>query len=108
MYKMAVIGDRTSVYGFAALGLETYYVNGADEAEEANEAKRLIRHLENEDCAVIYITERLASLIGEELERLNEAPLPAVIPIPGVYGNTGMGMRAVNESVIKAVGSDIV
>ncbi len=99
---MAAIGDRASVYGFAALGLDTYYVN------EADEAKKLIRRLETENCAVIYITERLASLIGEELERLNEAPLPAVIPIPGVYGNTGMGMRAVNESVIKAVGSDIV
>lgn len=99
---MAAIGDRASVYGFAALGLDTYYVTAADEA------KRLIRRLENENCAVIYITEQLAEIIKDELERLNEAPLPAVIPIPGVYGNTGMGMRAVNESVIKAVGSDIV
>lgn len=102
MYRMAAIGDRASVYGFAALGLDTYFVT------EPDEAKRLIRRLESEDCAVIYITERLASLISEELERLNELPLPAVIPIPGVYGNTGMGMKSVNESVIKAVGSDIV
>ena len=102
MYKMAAIGDRASVYGFAALGLDTYF------AKTADEAKKLIRRLENENYAVIYITEQLAELIKEELERLSEAPLPAVIPIPGVYGNTGMGMRAVNESVIKAVGSDIV
>lgn len=102
MYKMAVIGDRASVYGFAALGLDTHFVT------EADEAKRLIRKLESENCAVIYITELLASLIPEEVARLNEVPLPAVILIPGVYGNTGMGMRAVNESVVKAVGSDIV
>ena len=102
MYKIAAIGDRASVYGFAALGLDTYF------AKTADEAKKLIRRLENENYAVIYITEQLAELIKEELERLSEAPLPAVIPIPGVYGNTGMGMRAVNESVIKAVGSDIV
>ena len=102
MYKMAAIGDRASVYGFAALGLDTHYVTSADEA------KKLIRRLAGEDCAVIYITEQLAELIPDELERLKESPLPAVIPIPGVYGNTGMGMRAVNESVIKAVGSDIV
>ena len=102
MYKMAAIGDRASVYGFAALGLDTYF------AKTADEAKKLIRRLENDNYAVIYITEQLAELIKEELERLSEAPLPAVIPIPGVYGNTGMGMRAVNESVIKAVGSDIV
>ncbi len=99
---MAAMGDRASVYGFAALGLDTYYVT------EADEAKKLIRRLENEGCAVIYVTEQLAELIKDELARLSEAPLPAVIPIPGVYGNTGMGMKAVNESVIKAVGSDIV
>ncbi len=102
MYKIAAIGDRASVYGFAALGLDTYFVT------EPDEAKKLLRRLEGEDVAVIYITERLASLIGDELERISCAPLPAVIPIPGVYGNTGMGMKAVKESVIKAVGSDIV
>ncbi len=102
MSKMAVIGDRASVYGFAALGLETHY------AETAEEAKRLLRALEGEDCSVIYITEHLAELVRDELARLGEQPLPAVIPIPGVYGNTGMGIRAVNESVIRAVGSDIV
>ena len=102
MYKMAAIGDRASVYGFAALGLDTHFVTAADEA------KKLIRRLANEDCAVIYITEQLAEQVADELDKLKESPLPAVIPIPGVYGNTGMGMRAVNESVIKAVGSDIV
>lgn len=100
MYKIAVMGDRDSVYGFAALGLDTYFVT------EQQEAVRLIRKLE-EQCAVIYITEQLAEVIKDELERLNELPLPAVILIPGVYGNTGRGMSAVNESVIKAVGSNI-
>ena len=102
MYKIAAVGDRASVYGFAALGLDTYFVTAEDEA------KKLIRRLENENYAVIYITEQLAELIKDELERISELPLPAVIPIPGVYGNTGIGMRVVNESVIKAVGSDSV
>lgn len=102
MYKIAAIGDRASVYGFAALGLDTYFVTAADEA------KKLIRKLESDGFAVIYITEQLAELIKDELTRISEAPLPAIIPIPGVYGNTGMGMKAVNESVVKAVGSDIV
>lgn len=102
MYKIAAIGDRASVYGFSALGLDTYFVT------EADEAKKLIRRLENQAYAVIYITEQLAAKLRDELQRLNEKPLPAVILIPGVYGNTGAGMKAVNESVIKAVGSDIV
>ena len=33
---------------------------------------------------------------------------PAIIPIPGVAGNTGIGIRDVKQSVEKAVGSDIL
>lgn len=102
MYKIAVIGDMDSVYGFAALGLDTYFV------DEQKEAVKLIRRLEKAQYAVIYITEQLAALVGEELMRLSELPLPAVIPIPGVCGNTGMGMKNVREAIVKAVGSDIV
>ena len=34
--------------------------------------------------------------------------LPAIIPIPGVTGNTGMGIKMVKKSVEQAVGSDII
>ena len=43
-----------------------------------------------------------------ELDRLREAPLPAVVPIPGISGNTGLGLRQVKRSVEQAVGSDIL
>jgi V/A-type H+-transporting ATPase subunit F len=102
MYKVAVMGDRDSVYGFAALGLDTFFT------EDTDEAAKLIRRLSGDGYAVIYITEQLASLLADELAKLSELPLPAVIPIPGVYGNNGMGMKAVSEAVIKAVGSEII
>ena len=47
-------------------------------------------------------------LSREELDRLREAPLPAVVPIPGISGNTGLGLRQVKRSVEQAVGSDIL
>ena len=31
MYKIAVLGDRDSIYGFAALGLEVFPVQSGDE-----------------------------------------------------------------------------
>ena len=34
--------------------------------------------------------------------------LPAVIPIPGVRGNTGIGTKRLSSFVEKAVGSDII
>lgn len=60
------------------------------------------------EYAVIYITEALAALLEHELDHYRLMPLPAIIPIPGVTGNTGMGIRMVKKSVEQAVGSDII
>ena len=34
MYKIAVVGDYDSIYGFAALGLDTFPVTAQEEAGE--------------------------------------------------------------------------
>lgn len=102
MYKVAVIGDRDSIYGFAALGLDTFPVS------EPTEAAKKLRTLAESEYAVIYITEALAAQLEPELDHYRTAQLPAIIPIPGVSGNTGMGIRMVKKSVEQAVGSDII
>lgn len=103
MYKgVAVIGDRDSIYGFASIGLNIFPVSGHEDGAEAFE--KLCRG----DYAVIYITEALAEELSEEIEAVSEKPYPAVIPIPGVFGNTGKGVADVKKSVERAVGSDIL
>lgn len=102
MYKIAVLGDRDSIYGFAALGLDTYPVNNEEEAAVK------LKSLAEGQYAVIYITEALQAKLETEIERYRTKKLPAVIPIPGVSGNTGMGMLSVKKSVEQAVGSDII
>lgn len=102
MYKAAVLGDRDSIYGFAALGLDTYPVIGHEEAS------KVLKTLAEGQYAVIYITESLQSELESEIDRYVTSYLPAIIPIPGVSGNTGKGMRNVKKSVERAVGSDII
>lgn len=102
MYKIAVLGDRDSIYGFAALGLEVFPVS------DSEIGGKTLRNLAEQDYAVIYITEAMAKDLDSELERYREALLPAIIPIPGVHGNTGMGIGMVKKSVEQAVGSDII
>ncbi len=102
MYKVAVLGDRDSIYGFAALGLDTYPVN------EVEEAARRLKSLAEGPYAVIYITEALQAKLETEIDRYRTEKLPAIIPIPGVSGNTGRGMLSVKKSVEQAVGSDII
>ncbi len=103
MYKgIAVIGDRDSIYGFGSIGLSIFPVS--DAAEGAETFKKLCRG----DYAVIYITEALAEDLTEEIAAAAGQIYPAVIPIPGVYGNTGRGIAEVKRSVEQAVGSDIL
>ncbi|MBQ8184819.1 MAG: V-type ATP synthase subunit F [Lachnospiraceae bacterium] len=102
MYKIAVLGDYDSIYGFAALGLETF-----PETDPAQAAKKL-HQLATGGYAVIYVTEHLAAQIESEIEKYNEQMLPSIILIPGVYGNTGKGVDSVKKSVEQAVGSDIL
>lgn len=102
MYKIAVMGDRDSIYGFAAVGLEPFPIT------DTAKAAAKLRELAEGDYAVIYITEELAARLEREIEHYSERSLPAIIQIPGVYGNTGSGLKAVKKSVERAVGSDII
>ena len=102
MYKIAAMGDKDSVYGFASLGITIFPVT------DPTEAVRTLRHIADADYGVIYITEQLASQISDEIARYASKPLPAIIPVPGVRGNNGMGIERVSKFVEKAVGSDIL
>ena len=102
MYKIAVMGDYDSIYGFAALGLKVCPVT------DPVEGARTLKALAEDETAVVYITEALASEMKEALSAWDGSLLPAVIPIPGISGNTGIGMASVKKSVERAVGSDII
>ena len=102
MYKMAVLGDRESICGFACLGVETAVVYGE------NEAKEQFRRLVKENYAVIYITEALAKDASDTIEKYSRVITPAIILIPGVSGNTGEGLSSVMKSVERAVGSALL
>ena len=51
MYKIAVMGDYDSIYGFAALGLDTFPVTPAEAGER-------LHQLVADGYGIIYITER--------------------------------------------------
>lgn len=102
MYKIAVMGDYDSIYGFATLGLSICPVKTREEA------RNKLRQLADGDYGIIYITEAAAAELEDEIEGYRERTLPAIIQIPGVSGNTGAGVEGVKKTVEQAVGSDIL
>ena len=89
MYKIAAMGDKDSIYGFASIGLEIF------PADEPREAARLLRRLSEEKYAAVFLTEGLAAQMGAELDRYREKAVPE-------------GLRSISRSVEQAVGSDIL
>ncbi|MEG0291952.1 MAG: V-type ATP synthase subunit F [Anaerovoracaceae bacterium] len=102
MYKIGVIGDRESVLGFKAVGLEVF------PCAVAEEARKILHKIAKEDYAIVYITEDIASEIADEINKYNDLRLPAIIQIPGKEGASGTGMDNVRRSVERAVGADIL
>lgn len=102
MYKIAVLGERDSIYGFAALGIDIFPEDNPDEA------RKILRKLAEGHYAIIYITEAMMEKLETEIDRYRSGSLPAIIAIPGVSGNAGKGMLNVRKSVEQAVGSDII
>ncbi len=102
MYRVAVVGDKDSILGFKALGVDAYPVI------EKEEARRTVDTIARNNYGIIFITEQLASLIPETIERYNNETIPAVILIPSNQGTLNIGMDRINRNVEKAVGTNIL
>ena len=102
MYKIAVLGDIDSIYGFAALGIHICPVGFKEEAVKA------FKSLVDENYAIIYITESYYIELEAEINQHKAYIVPAIIVIPGASGNVGIGMSNIKKIVEQAVGSDII
>ena len=101
-YKIAVLGDKDSVLGFKALGLDVY------PAETVEEARKTLHTLAKGDYAVVYLTGQYAAGMEADVARYKDELTPAVILIPGKDGSLGIGMANVKSAVERAVGADIL
>ncbi len=102
MYRIGVIGDRESVLGFKAVGLEVFPCDSSGEAE------KVFKEIAEDSFAIIYITEALYKGLETEIAEYTDRRLPAVIPIPDKDGVLGVGMENVKKAVERAVGADIL
>lgn len=102
MSKVGIIGDKDSVMGFLALGIDIF------PAYTPEDIKKTIHKLVENEYAIIYITEEASLKAGESLARYKDLELPAIIVIPGIEGSMGLGMNEVRESAKRAIGADIL
>jgi V/A-type H+-transporting ATPase subunit F len=99
---IAVIGDSDSIIGFKAVGFRTFAV------KDAAEVITCVENLVREKYFVIFITEQALTGAASVLETYRDLSIPVIIPIPGRFGLTGMGMKNLSKNVERALGADIL
>lgn len=100
--RMGAVGEEDVVLAFRAIGAQTA------SAASPIEVRAAIHALSREGIPLIFITESAARMVPEVMERYEQSPDLALIPIPGIHGTDGFGGRRVRQRVIKAIGADIL
>ena len=100
--RVGVIGDWESIAGFRALGLSIAEVSTADEADA------VLNAWAEEGFAVIFVTEALASVMGDRLADWRLRYLPAVIVIPSAGLKPCLGRHELRTAIRKATGIDLI
>lgn len=102
MSKVAIIGDKTSVLGFKALGLDVYAL------ETPEEGRRIWPRIKEQDYAVVFITESFYEAMEDLIKEITQQIKPSVTVIPAAAGRTGLGMNKIRKIVETAVGADVL
>jgi V/A-type H+-transporting ATPase subunit F len=112
-YRIAIIGPREAVAGFALLGADVIAAHTSAEAvEKMYELKRSMRledGRERNTYGVVFVSEDLLQgLSPDDEKKLSRGALPAFIPLPSHRGSSGFGLQRLKSIVERAVGSDIL
>ena len=99
---IAAIGNSEEVFLFNAVGISTFVV------KEANEADKKIFELSQAECKIVYLFEELYVQMAETLEKYKTKAFPIIIPIPSQKGSLGIGEKKIKSNVEKAIGMDIL
>lgn len=112
-YKLAIIGNESSITLFRAIGAESFPVYSGEDARESvttlmntysNEAEQIAAY------AIVFIEEEYYKQLPEDLlERLAKRSLPALIPLPSLNStDEKFAVNRLSKIVERAIGSDIL
>lgn len=101
MPSAAIIGDKESLAGFTALGVDGYPAHTRAETETA------LEKAQRAGCALILLTEAAALHVRARIEALRQKEGPPVLILPGETGNTGQAEREIEAAIRQAAGAGL-
>jgi len=103
MHKIKFIAPKYLISPLALLGIETYPAESESEA-----ASQLLAIAQKKEPALIFITERLAMDLKDEIARLNKKPEINVVLIPDNQGTNNMAAEQINYLVKNSIGAEVI
>jgi len=100
--KVGMLGGRTSILGFRALGVDTFTV------PRPQDAPGVFSGIDLAGYVVLFVTEPVYEVLKKEPGALEERELPVITVIPAVTSEGGVGLRELKALVERAVGTDVL
>lgn len=108
LYKVAVIGDPSTVIGFEPFAFATFSVEQVREGSTLyHEALIAWQEALELKPAIIYVTEPISELLDSEINELASEVLPAVSIIPSVDSARKIGGIKLDRAIERALGTSL-
>ncbi|MDI6701127.1 MAG: V-type ATP synthase subunit F [bacterium] len=100
--KIGAIGENDVMLIFKAIGVDVFPVEKVDQASE------ILNKLVKSGYGIIFITESLAKNLDEQIKKYLSLPLPSIVVLPGLKERNSYAIELLRNSIIKAVGVDVM
>lgn len=101
MYKIAMLGDKKSLSMYRPAGFSLYT------PKSEGDVKKIIDELQEQQYAIIFVTEQVYRMAKETIQKFDNSFLPAIILLPGFGEDGEEGLRRMNELIENAVGMKV-
>lgn len=101
---IAIMGRKDVVSGFKFLGFIPINVTTLQDAKE----KFAKFKADSDKYGILYITEEFYSALEEEIEKMIDKTMPAIVIIPDNTGSKNIGINLMQKTIEKATGNSML
>jgi V/A-type H+-transporting ATPase subunit F len=102
MHKIKIIAPKYLIAPLAILGIEVLPADSEDEARAALE-----KAIGKKEPALIFLSERLAVNLQDEVEKLTTQADINIVLIPDNKGSTGLAAEQIQSLVRNSIGAEV-
>ena len=101
--KIAIIGDKDLVEGFAAVGVYQFSPQDTREA-----ILQCLEGIIKNNFSICFILEKYAQKIKEKIKELEQATYPAMVILPDYRGDFDLTSEFLRKTVARATGTESI